>query len=382
MALKVSVTPRILRWARERAALDRAELALKMGLKPTRVDNWEATGELSLDHLRRLADKTHTAIGYLFLTEPPTELLPVADFRTHAGEGRDHASPELLDTLYQCQTRQEWYRDYVRSQGEDRLPFIGSARPDETATQLAQRIRQELGLDTVGRAKLGSWEDALGDLLEKVERLGVLVMRNGVVGNNTRRKLDVSEFRGFALSDDFAPLVFINGADSTAAQMFTLAHELGHLWRGESGISDANPETSIASERFSNRVAAEVLVPMAEFRAQWQKDVDPELQAGQLARYFKVSILTLLIRAREANEINAALFRRLYDAESARVRRRKGRGGDFYRTQKSRLGNRFAAAVVSSAFEGDTTYKEAYRLLGIRKAATFDELARVLGVRA
>jgi Zn-dependent peptidase ImmA (M78 family) len=264
---------------------------------------------------------------------------------------------------------------------EDRLPFIGSATLADPPREVASRIRALLGLDSRPTSKLPTWSEALRQLFDAVEGLGVLVMRNGVVGNNTHRKLDVAEFRGFALCDEYAPLIFVNAADSKSAQMFTLIHELGHLWLGESAVTDADPESTVPSERFCNAVAAEALVPMAEFQTLWQGGDDPRAEAERLARHFKVSTLVVLIRAREAGALGADAFHRLYAAETQRDNApAEGTGGDFYNTQRSRLGKRFARAVIASALEGQTPYKEAFRLLGIRKGETFDELARNLGL--
>ena len=378
MSAKVSVKPRLLQWARQRAELEPEELAKKVGLRPRRIHEWEETGELTLDHLERVADKTHTPIGFLFLDEPPTLELPIADFRSRAG---GEPSPDLLETVYQCELRQAWYRDRVTTPA-DELKFVGSVGPSAPVASVAEDIRATIGVDLDERAAAATWADALRDLCERVENAGIMVMRNGVVGNNTHRPLSVREFRGFALSDRFAPLIFINASDSKAAQLFTVIHELVHIWRGESGVSDASRRTSRPAERFCNQVAAEVLVPMSDFRRNWSRVGDPLTEVRRLAQLFKVSSLVILIRAREADFVSDSRFTELYEAEvsAAQNAPSKPSGGDFYRTQRSRLGTRFAAAVIASAVEGGTSYTEAFQLLGVRKLGTFQELGRAIGV--
>jgi Zn-dependent peptidase ImmA (M78 family)/DNA-binding XRE family transcriptional regulator len=377
----ISVKPELLRWARERASLDQTELARRVGLKPDRVTSWEQSGQLSLAHLERVAEKTQTPVGYLFLPVPPEEKLPIPDFRTPDGERVSRPSPNLLDTIYQCQHRQEWFRDYLVTEGERPLSFVASATMLVPARELAHRIQAEIRFDTEARASLPTWAEALRDLVQRIEAAGVLVMRNGVVGNNTHRKLNVAEFRGFALSDPYAPLIFVNAADTRAAQQFTLAHELAHLWLGQTGVSDPSIRPSNAAERYANAVAAELLVPLDEFRQRWNRQADPTSQLQPLARHFKVSTLVVLIRALEAEAISRESFDVLDQAERARLKEVSGAGGgDFYRTQGSRLGSRFAQAVIASTLEGRTLYRDAFRLLGIKKAETFQKLAESLGV--
>lgn len=380
MSIKVNVQPELLRWARERARLAADELARRMNLKVERVTEWERTGELSFAHLEKVAAKTHTPLGYLFLPAPPGELLPIADFRRqHAGE-RYSPSPDLLDTIYLCQQRQAWYRDHVVTEGEDRVPFVGTAEVTSPPETVAARIRVTIGLEPSNQSA-STWEDALRQLLGQIEASGVLVMRNGIVGNDTHRKLDVGEFRGFALCDEYAPLIFVNAADSQSAQMFTLAHELVHLWLGQSGVSDTDPNSPDPTERFCNATAADVLVPMKEFRRRWQTGVDVLAQSRSLSREFKVSPMVVIIRAAEAGMLTRMQAEELLATERNRVAEAaKPSGGDFYRTQRSRLGRRFAAAVIASALEGRTTYTTAFRLLGLRSGTSFDQLARSLGV--
>ena len=210
----------------------------------------------------------------------------------------------------------------------------------------------------------------------------MLVVVNGVVGSNNKRKLDPREFRGLALADALAPLGFIHGGDTKAAQMFTLAHELAHIWLGLSAVSDAQasrmPEHEV--ERWCNRVAAELLVPLAVVRAEYQPGNPLGEEVNRLARRFKVSTLVVLRRIHDAGGLTQDQLWRAYGEELERLRALPtGSGGDFYLTLGARASKRFARALVVSTLEGRSSFTEAFRLLGFKKMATFRELGHSLG---
>jgi len=216
------------------------------------------------------------------------------------------------------------------------------------------------------------------------DETGVLVMVSGVVGGTPHRQLDPEEFRGFALSDNYAPLVFINGSDTKAAQMFTLAHELAHLWLGETALSDVTPSSTPTHrvETWCNRVAAELLVPLDLLQSEYRANDDVRAEVRRLAGRFKVSSLVVLRRIFDAGFVTQATFWQAYREELAllcAVRKNSG-GGDFYRMQLTRIGKRFASALVISTLEGRTSFTESFRMLGLKKMETFHELSHSLGV--
>ncbi|MBC2710993.1 MAG: ImmA/IrrE family metallo-endopeptidase [Desulfosarcina sp.] len=377
---RVPVKPELIQWALDRSGKYPDMLAKKL----PKIEEWLA-GELSptLKQLETFAKATYTPIGFLFLPEPPDEQVPIPDFRTMAAEYFDRPSPDLLDTIYICQQRQEWYRDFERSMGGDPLPFVGSAQLTDDVIQTAAFMRKALGFNIEERKKMRTWADALRRFIEQADLLGILVMVSGVVGSNNRRKLDPHEFRGFALSDKLAPLVFINGADTKSAQMFTLAHEIAHVWIGETAISDAEAVRTSNNrvERWCNQVAAELLVPLDAIISAYNGDSYLSDEMDRLARQFKVSTLVILRRIHDAGGLTRD---ELWDAYNSELERLlsipKGSGGNFYLTQAARVSKRFARALIISTLEGQTLHRDAFRMLGFSKHSTFLELGYSLGV--
>jgi len=379
--VRAQIKPELIRWARERSGRTVASLSKAF----PKLELWEK-GELAptLKQLEKFAKAVSVPVGYLFLPEPPEEKIPVPDLRTMGGELLESPSPDMLDVLYLCQRRQAWYHDYIRSLGEAPCEFVGSMGVRDAVVRSAETIRSELGFDLEARRACPTWTEALRQFIQQAEEAGILVMVSGVVGSNNYRKLDPGEFRGFALADEFAPLVFINGADTKAAQMFTLTHEIAHVWLGESALSDASPDTAPSHriERWCNQVAAELLVPIDALK-EAAPQTNPLEEVQRLARRFKVSTLVILRRLLDARRITRDEFQEAYSEELARLRKiqmKSSGGGDFYLTQEVRASRRFVHALVSSTLEGHTLYRDAFQLLGIKKERTFKEFGERLGV--
>lgn len=384
--MRVQIEPELLRWARERAGLEAGVLESRF----PRLDAWErGDAAPTFRQLEDFARATRAPVGYFFLPEPPVERLPIPDFRTVGSGPLARPSPDLLEILYLCQQRQEWYRENALATRELRRTFVGSATLESEVVATAATMRSILGLDLDERRTLPTWEEALRRLVAQADDAGVLVMTSGIVGSNTRRQLDPDEFRGFALVDDLAPLVFVNGADSRSAQMFTLAHELAHLWLGQSALSDGGPAflPSHRVERWCNQVAAELLVPLEAFRREYRtaaRGAELTKEIKRLARIFKVSTLVILRRMHDVGGLSRDELRRRYGEELDRLRsienaRRKA-GGDFHRVLPVRVSPRLARALVESTLEGRTSFTEALRLLALRKLQTFQDLGHRLGV--
>ncbi len=377
---RFSLNPELLRWARERSGIAHEKLVKKFRKLP----EWES-GEKqpSLKQLERFAQTVQVPIGYLFLFEPPEERLPIADFRTLKEPAKTKASPNLIETLYAMQRRQEWLQERLLMIGADPLAFTASASLADDPSEVGRKMRTTLELDA-GWAKVRTWKEAVSALRHRIEQLGVIAVINGVVENNTRRRLDVKEFRGFALTDSYAPLIFVNGADAKSAQMFTLAHELAHIWLGKEGLSGFEKllPGGTKVEDWCNQAAAEFLVPSQELRYRWNQIKREQNPFEALGRSFKVSPVVAARRAWDLKLIKRSDFFDFYERylpQEARSGTAQS-GGDFYRNQNARVGKLFMAQVINAAMENQIGFREAYELTGLW-GKPFYHYAEKLGVK-
>ena len=282
-------------------------------------------------------------------------------FRGEAGQ-QNHFNLNVYDTVMNVQARQEWLEEYLNENEIDTCKFVGSISTKTSISEAVSRLRSILELESRWAFSLSTPDAAVSLLGQKLEDAGVFLAYNGVVGNNTHRKLKVSECRGFALVNEKAPYIFVNSADSKSAQLFTLIHETAHLMLGVSaGHAGSEGFHHEATERYCDRVAAEFLVPASVLREIWNNDT----KSASLR--FKASELVIARRAHDLGLMSDTDYKDFWAIYSQRQisAKKKSSGGSFYLTSVKRVGRSFAIHVRNAVNNRQLGYTEAYRLTGL-----------------
>lgn len=331
------------------------------------VESW-INGEKfpTVKQLENFTHKVHVPFGYMFLPQPPNETIPLPFFRT-GKNSTNNVSLNVFHTVQIIQDRQNWLTEYLEELNFPELDFVGKFNIKDNYMNVVNDIRNVLKLELDWASKHNKWEEALDYLTLKIEEAGIIVTYNGIVGNNTHRVIDVNECRGFVLVNKKAPFLFINSADAKAAQMFTIIHELAHVWLGKSaGFDNANLlPADDPLELLCDKVAAELLVPEIYFIKKWETSQNFKY----LSRIFKVSPIVIGRRALDLKLITFPQFIQFYDEYMCEIKERKDRqssGGDFYATTKKRISLRFAAFVNNAVKENKLLYRDAYKLTNMK----------------
>lgn len=363
MRTEVNIKPDMFTWAIARAGYDIQDFAVKF----PKIQDWlDEKKKPTIKQLEAFSKKVYLPFGYLLLSEPPKEKLPIPFFRT-VGNGTNSVSINVFDTITLMQRRQDWLREYLRDSDFKPLSFVGKHKDIQNFQLIVDDIRMTLNLQNEWASGFKTWEEALSYLTLKIEEVGINVVFNGIVENNTSRPIKVDECRGFVLVDKFAPFMFINNSDGKAAQLFTIVHELAHIWTGHSAGFDFRQlqPANNPVELLCDKVAAEFLVPASSLKNFWR--LRPNITAA--ARHFKVSEIVIARRALDLGYFSKKQFFAFYDEYSNReIKRRENQsdGGNFYATARKRLGLNFAAHVNQAVKSGALLYRDAYRLTSLK----------------
>ena len=362
----------IIDWAIERGKIKRELLANALQIRPETLASW-IKGDIkpTFNRAEELANKLKIPFGYLYLSKRPKETQPIPDLRTiRPNRKTSEFSPDFRDVIYDAIRKQDWYREQVQYEDRQQVNFIGRFTKQIPYKDIAADIRNTLNINVYERPQTNSWEQFLKYLIEKTESKGVIVIRTGIVGSNNYRKLDSNEFLGFVISDSLAPLVFINSNYYKTAQIFTLAHELAHLWINQSGA--LNPDYRLLNqqnevETFCDNVAAEVLVPCRDFELRWDNSQSVDLNIANLSIKYRVSSFVILRRAYSLGIINRDEFNTKYDELLRKITPPKNEdGGGGFSNILGRNSHIFTNALISSVSSGLTSPTEAATLLHIK----------------
>ena len=262
---RIEVAPAIWQWVLSSVILSEENLAT--------LNEWMNDKKRpTFNQLEAFSKKTRIPIGYFFLETPPKDEFKLLEYRTVNSTTTQIPSRDLIDTVNQMENAQEWMRDYLISIGADKIDYVGSVSLNNDIVTVAASVRERLRLDYNWFEMSSSIDDSFKILREAIGKAGVLIMMNGIVGNNTRRSLNVEEFRAFTLIDEFAPLIFINATDSMSGKVFSLIHEFVHIGIAQNSLYNASlDEFQVVSpvESFCNAVTVEIIAPLDIFKEKW-----------------------------------------------------------------------------------------------------------------
>lgn len=384
-SVSVNVNPEIINWILHTVQFENiASSAVDL------LHKWQA-GEKTptFRQVENMSKKTNIPLGYFFLDKPPIEECSIMEYRTVDSVSVTEPSRNLMDTVDLMTDIQEWMREYVIENGQEELEYVGSAVGMTDVLLVVKDIRKRLGLNKDWYADRTNMADSFRFIKKRLENIHVLVMMSGIVGNNTHRKLNINEFRAFTLVDQYAPLIFINSCDSDSGKLFSLFHELAHVWVGENSFYNERAGMNSVSqgmEKFCNTVAGEILVPTDFFLEKWNNDNEEyQSEVERIAKVFKCSRFVVARKALDNGKISQKVYKKVVEELTSRFQEwqerqseNKDSGGNYYRNLASKIDRNFVTALARSASEGRTQYTEIYRLTNTNRK-TFGKLLNEMG---
>lgn len=381
-AISVNIQPEIISWALGQTGEEQLGTKLMNNIK-----QWlDGTKTPTFNQIEDFSRKANIPLGYFFLQTPPVEQLQLIEYRTVDSVELAHPSRNLIDTIHEMESVQAWMKEYRQETGFDVLPVVGCLKGNDDFKYIAKTIRKNMDLSDIWYESCTNMNAAFNYVRSRLEECGIVVMLNGVVGKNTHRTLSVDEFRAFAMVDEWAPLIFVNGADSQGARLFSLFHEIAHIWLGENDLYNdrGNSHEVKPIEILCNAVAGELMVPFDKFLVEWNAAAyaDSRVKIKNLAKHFRCGESVIARKAFDAKKISYDLYKNIIDDAIEAYRQMKenkeSNGGNYYNTMGNRLDGCFVRALCESINSGRTTYSEAYRLTNTSRK-TFSEIALRLG---
>lgn len=370
--LRIHVKWQVINWAIEHGEKEPEVLANNYHLSAWKNPKKE-TDYPTFNQLKNFSNDTRIPLSYLLSNQIPHEELSFVKFRTINNKNA-YPSRSLIDTVHSMQNRQEWLKDYYLNEN---IPFkftkvsqLNLKRSLDKSTTI-EEITYLLDFSSIYQKKYDD-DRAFKFLRHKIGDLGIIVMQNGIVGNNTHRILNLHEFRAFALYDSNLPLIFLNNTDSVKGKIFSLIHELVHLFIGDSEILNVGPEEDLRKERRINQITINILLPKEKVISKIKSNLSPEENTQEISNYFHTSLVATAIRLKQLavfdnSEQLIEWAKKEQDSYlKNKVKKKKKGGGDFYNNIRSRIDHNYAQAVISEERKGNLPLNTAASMIGIK----------------
>jgi len=393
---EIPINHNILVWARKEAnlSLSRAaqkakisEIKKKGSIEPIspslRLERWENdNGSPSYAQLVKIAKAYRRPILTFFLPTPPKKEVHLVDYRTLGTKEAEINTyePEFSALVRQSEATQKSIREILNESEKEPLTFVGSITVESNPIGVAQNIRKILGCD-LSNLKIRTPSGLFSYIREKSEENGIYVILQGNLGSS-HTNMGPAVFRGFTISDKLAPFIIINPNDTKTANVFTLVHELCHVWLGDSGVSNWNslnirdPEPTNKNEQFCDRVAADFLVPKSELLKQWELltiGYEVDVVINRISRKFKVSPIVIARRLFEFSKITSDVYWNWYNAyqEEWQILKEKQKANkkdspSYGIRIRTKLGKALINTVIDAAREGKISELDASLILNVK----------------
>lgn len=363
MSDKASITPKVLKWARESARLSIEAASAKVPVTAERLNEWEeGLSQPTIKQAEILAKAYRRPFSLFFLPDVPRDFQPLEDFRRKTAKQLGTASVFIIREIQQ---KQAWISDLYRENNEDKLLFVGKYSIRSNPQVVAKDILDTLNI----QPQIYSTENPIKEWIEKAESKGIFISRTSFI--HSKLKLDNEELQGFTIADEYAPFVFVNSDDWDAPQLFTLVHELAHIWIAKSGVSNEiepglkNKDKLHPVELFCNEVAANALMPFSIMKGLDDSVFSSSKEVFRAAKKLGVSSLAVLFRALSLEIISLDKYRKLKkdadadfreflireEAKKVKQKEKKQGGPNYYMLLVNKNSHLFTK-VVMDAFRG------------------------------
>ncbi|MBK7426504.1 MAG: ImmA/IrrE family metallo-endopeptidase [Saprospiraceae bacterium] len=364
MADKAFITPNVLKWARESARMTEETAAAKVSVSAEKLKEWETGSSYpTIRQAQQLAKAYKRPFALFFLPDIPRDFQPLQDFRK---SGSKALSTSSIFIIREIQQKQAWISEVNSENQEEKLPFVGRFSINDNPQKVANDILATLKINPA----FYKTDNPIKEWIDAAESKGIFVSRTSFI--HSRLKLDSEEMQGFAIADPYAPFIFVNSDDWNAPQLFTLVHELAHIWIAVSGISNEvepllnQKDKFHPVELFCNEVAANALMPKEIVIGFDTSAFQTSKGIFKVAKQLGVSSFALLVRALHLNIISTPAYQNLKkqaDSEYLEYLRReeekkasqKGKeksGGPNYFLLQLNRNSRLFTQTVLDAFRG------------------------------